>query len=127
VSDPASVFRQLIDTYGRGDLDAMRTLLADDLVAYVTNGEGGVDRVDGADGYLGRVPVVADARYSATVTQVVTPAEDQALGMVEIRAERPGKTLHNHAAFLARVRQGRVTELWMVDALPAPSDEFWSQ
>ena len=40
---------------------------------------------------------------------------------------RRGRTLHNHAAFLARVRQGRVTELWMVDALPADSDEFWSQ
>ena len=126
MNNPASVFRELIDAYGRGDLDAMRALLADDLVAYITNADGGADRVDGADGYLERVPVVADARYSATVTQVVTPAEDQALGMVEIKAERPGKTLHNHAAFLARVRQGRVTELWMVDALPAGSDEFWS-
>jgi ketosteroid isomerase-like protein len=126
VSDPASVFRQLIDAYGRGDLAAMRALLADDLVAHITNADGGADRVDGAEGYLKRVPLVADARYSATVTQVVTPAEDQALGMVEIKAERPGRTLHNHAAFLACVRQGRVTELWMVDALPADSDEFWS-
>jgi ketosteroid isomerase-like protein len=126
LSNPASVFRQLIDAYGAGDLGAMRRLLADDLVAYVTNSEGGADRVEGAEAYLRRVPVVADAEYSATVTQVVTPAEDQALGMVEIKAERQGRTLHNHAAFLARVRQDRVTELWMVDALPADSDEFWS-
>jgi hypothetical protein len=35
--------------------------------------------------------------------------------------------LHNHAGFLARFDdEGRVDELWMVDALPAYSDEFWS-
>jgi hypothetical protein len=34
--------------------------------------------------------------------------------------------LHNYAAFLARVADGRVVELWMVEAQPAYSDEFWS-
>jgi len=46
--------------------------------------------------------------------------------MVEIRAERGGKTLHNHAAYLSLVQEGQVTELWMVEALPAYSDDFWS-
>ena len=46
--------------------------------------------------------------------------------MVEIRAERGGRQLHNFAAFLAQVSDGKVTKLWMVDALPAYSDEFWS-
>ena len=30
------------------------------------------------------------------------------------------------AAFLTRVVDGRVQQIWMVDALPAYSDEFWS-
>jgi ketosteroid isomerase-like protein len=116
----------MVDAFGAGNRAAMRGLLADDLVAYITNAEGGADRVDGPDGYLARVPDGKDATYSATVTQAVTVAEGQVLGMVEIRAERKGKTLHNHAAFLARVANDRITELWMVDALPAYSDEFWS-
>jgi hypothetical protein len=29
-------------------------------------------------------------------------------------------------AFLAQLQDGRVARLWMVDALPAYSDEFWS-
>jgi uncharacterized protein len=33
--------------------------------------------------------------------------------------------LHNFASFLARVRDGRVTHLCMVEAHPAYSDEFW--
>ena len=46
--------------------------------------------------------------------------------MVEIRAERGGDRLHNHAALLARVAGGRVTHLWMVEAQPAHSDAFWA-
>ena len=46
--------------------------------------------------------------------------------MVEIQAEREGRRLHNFAAFLADVDDGRVSRLWMVEALPAYSDEFWS-
>jgi ketosteroid isomerase-like protein len=46
--------------------------------------------------------------------------------MVEIRADRAGRQLHNFAAFLARVSGGRIAELWMVEAEPASSDEFWA-
>lgn len=126
MSTPEQVFRDLIAAFSANDRDAMRALLADDVVSYVTNAEGGVDRVEDADGYMARVPDVTGAEYRADVTQVVTVADDQVLGMVEIQAGRKGRTLHNHAAFLARVADGRVNELWMVEALPAYSDEFWS-
>jgi ketosteroid isomerase-like protein len=123
---PEQVFRRMVTAFGAGDRAAMRELLADDVVAYVTNASGSVDRVEGGDAYVSRVPDVTDAEYSADVTQVVSVAQGQVLGMVEIKAEREGRTLHNHAAFLARVTDERITELWMVEALPAYSDEFWS-
>jgi ketosteroid isomerase-like protein len=123
---PEQVFRAMVAAVGAGDRDAMRGLLADDVVAYVTNAAGSVDRVEGADAYVARVPDVSGADYSADVTQVVSVAPGQVLGMVEIKAERKGRTLHNHAAFLARVADERIAELWMVEALPAYSDEFWS-
>mgnify|MGYP003598380111 CR=1 FL=1 len=40
--------------------------------------------------------------------------------------ERHGKDLHNFPAFLARVADRQIAELWMVEARPAYSDEFWS-
>src|SRR5262245_31777789 len=123
---PEQVFRNMIAAFGAGDRDAMRNLFADDVVAYVTNASGGVDRVEGVEGYLSRVPDVTGAEYTIDVTQVVSVAAGQVLGMVEIEADRKGRTLHNHAAFLARVDDERITELWMVEALPAYSDEFWS-
>ena len=41
--------------------------------------------------------------------------------MVEVRAERPGRRLHNYAAHVLRVRDGKVTEWRMADAKPAES------
>lgn len=46
--------------------------------------------------------------------------------MVEIHARRGDRSLHNFAAHLVRVSDGRITELRMVDAKPADSDAFWS-
>ena len=47
--------------------------------------------------------------------------------MVEVRARRRGdKTLHNFAAHLLRIVDGRVVEMFMVDAKPAESDAFWA-
>jgi ketosteroid isomerase-like protein len=59
------------------------------------------------------------------LTQVVDVDEVRTLAMVEIRAERDGRTLHNFAGFLVVVRDGVISELWMVDAKPAESDLFW--
>ena len=121
-----AVFREMIEAFDAGDTDAMASRLARDVVAYVANADGGSDRVDGLDAYLARMPDVSGAEYEVTVTQAVSPTEGQVLAMVEVKAARDGRTLHNHAAFLATVRDGVIAEMWMVDALPAYSDEFWS-
>jgi ketosteroid isomerase-like protein len=46
--------------------------------------------------------------------------------MLEVHAARAGRALHNFSGQLLTVRDGAITELWMVDALPAESDAFWS-
>ncbi len=126
MSDPTVIFRQMIEAFDAGDTARVRTFLADDVVAYVTNADGGSDRVDGADAYLARLPDTSEAEYRVTVTQTVSPAVGQVLAMVDVQATRHDRALHNHAAFLARVVDDRIVEVWMVDALPAYSDEFWS-
>jgi ketosteroid isomerase-like protein len=118
--------RRLFRAYADGDSQAVRSLLADDLTAYVTNAETGVDEVRGADEYMRRLPDLRAAGGSARVTQTLAVDQHRVMTMVEIEAEREGRRLHNFAAFLADVDDGRVSRLWMVEALPAYSDEFWS-
>ena len=123
---PAEVLRDFVAAYRRGDESHMRSLLAPGIVAYVTNADAGTDQVVGPDAYLDRLPDLTGADIQLDITQSVDVAADQTLAMVQIRAHRKGRDLHNHAAFLARVAEGQITELWMVDAQPAYSDEFWA-
>jgi hypothetical protein len=125
MTDAEGTIRALVASFSAHDEPGMRSVLAADLVAYITNAEGGVDRVTGSEEYLQRLLALQAPKLEVNVTQSVTVAPGQAMAMVEIRAERKGRTLHNFAAFLSRTEHERITELWMVDALPAYSDEFW--
>jgi ketosteroid isomerase-like protein len=107
----------------------MRALLAEDAVAYITNAEGGVDKVEGRDAYLARVEAMdlPSARFSVKLTQPpVSVDPERVLVMVEVHAHRGGRSLDNFATHLLRITDGRITDWRMVDAKPSESDEFWS-
>jgi SnoaL-like domain len=126
--DAEGVASGLIGAFGENDLARMRSLLADDLRAYITNRDGGVDEAVGADQYLARIEAMdlPRAQFRVEITQSVAVRPDLVMVMVEVNAARGGRTLHNHAAHLLFVVDGTVSEWWMVEALPAESDEFWS-
>jgi ketosteroid isomerase-like protein len=126
VSELEDRAREFFDAYGRGDLDAVRATLDDDLVSYVTNADGGADAVHGADAYVERLPDLRAAGGTIAVTQALEVGDGRVLAMVEIRAERDGRTLHNHAGFLLELDGSSISRMWMVDALPEYSAEFWS-
>ena len=126
MTEAEEITRAFITAYGGGTRVRLRELLDDKLVAFVTNSDAGVDRVDGPDAYLERLPPLDDAELHIDVTQSVAVARGQALTMVRIRAEREDRELRNFAAFLTRVADGKLTEIWMVEAAPAYSDDFWS-
>jgi SnoaL-like domain len=125
MTEPESTLVRLIEAFAARDAAAMRATLADDLTAFITTADGGVEAVHGADEYLARLLALQAPTLRVTVTQSVTVSAEQALAMVEIYAERKDRTLHNFAAFLAVGCAGQLRQLWMVEALPAYSDEFW--
>jgi SnoaL-like domain len=122
-----SVVRDLIEAFCAADIPRMRSLLADDLRAYITNREGGVDEV-GVEEYLRHVAAMdlPSTQFTLTITQTVTPRPEMIIAMVEVNAARSGRALHNHATHCLFLRDGLVAEWWMVEALPAESEAFWS-
>lgn len=116
-----------VEAFGRADLDGMRARLADDFVGHVTTADGGT-REAGPDEYVAAVAAmdVPTANLRLAVPNVVEVEPGRVLVMVEVHAARGGRTLHNFSGQLLTVRDGRITELWMVDALPEESDRFWS-
>jgi ketosteroid isomerase-like protein len=123
-----AIARRFIEAFSANDLEGMRQLLAEDVVSYVTNATGAVDEVRGRERYIDRVAAmdVPTARLHLDVTQAVAIPPDQVLVMVEVTAARAERTLHNHAAHLLRIHNGKISQMWMVEALPAYSAEFWA-
>jgi len=112
----------------RGDFDEMHALVDPHITARITNASGGYDVVEGIEPFLARIPDVttmADS-FTAAVTQAVALSGDHVLAMVEIVAERKGRSLNNFAAFVVGFNARRINDYVMVEALPAYSDEFWS-
>ncbi|MEM7224203.1 MAG: nuclear transport factor 2 family protein [Pseudomonadota bacterium] len=122
-----TVITRFIEAFARADIAEMESVLAEDLVSYITNAEGGVDEWVGRDRLLDNIRAldVKNVKPQATITQCSQINQRQGMVMVEIKAERKGKKLHNHAAYLTTLEAGRITELRMVEALPAYSDSFW--
>ncbi|MFM9050333.1 MAG: nuclear transport factor 2 family protein [Actinomycetota bacterium] len=126
---PESVVRDFVAAFAACDADAMGAVVDDDVVAHITNAEGGADIIEGRGALLARIGAVdyGAARLSIEVTNTIEPKPGQALAMAEVRASAPsGDTLHNFAAHLCTVSDGRIIEWWMVEALPAESDRFWA-
>jgi ketosteroid isomerase-like protein len=127
--DPATVATQLLEAFNDGDLERMRELMDPAMVAWVTTAAGGLEPVTGADAYLERIAAMnlPAVSYGVTPTQApVSIQEDLVLVMVEVEADRGDRRLHNFAAHVLRVRDGRVREWRMADAKPAESDRFWA-
>ena len=70
-TEPAVVARRFLEAFSAADFERMRALLAEDVVAYITNAEGGVDKVEGREAYLGRLEAMdlPSARFSVEPTQ----------------------------------------------------------
>lgn len=127
--DPATAAERLLAAFSAADFDGMRAALADDVVALITNAEGGADRIAGREALLARIEAMdlPTARFSVELTQEPVELDrDRVIVMVEIRAERGERSLHNFAAHVFRVAVGRIVAWQMVDAKPAESDRFWS-
>jgi len=127
-SDPVEVTLAFVRAAQDGDLAAMRSLMADSFQGHVTTADAGVRQAD-REQYLASIEAmdVRSANLRLETPNVLRMDPGRVLVMVEVRAERFGHTLHNFSAQLAQVADGRITELWMVEALPAESDAFWSR
>jgi len=127
LNQPEAVARRFLAAFERADLDELRSLLSDAFVARVTTADGGT-RQASADDYVASVVQmgVPTADLQLEVKDVTATGPDQVLVMVEVHAARGGRTLHNFSGQLATVRDGKIVELSMVDALPEGSDRFWS-
>lgn len=86
-----------VAAYGQLNMNDIESCLAENVTAYITNKDGNVDKVIGRKNYMQR------------------QAESKTDG-VEIKLTVPQ---------IVTIINKQISELWMVEALPAHSDSFW--
>ena len=116
-----------IDAFTSLNQNQLASFLDEGVVAHVTNARAGVDIVSGRQSLVDRFRLmdIKKAGLELTVTQIVTISATQIMLMVEVNAFMDDKSLHNFAAHLLTIKNSKIVEMWMVEALPAYSDEFW--
>ena len=123
-----SIVKAFVDAFNAADLSALADCLAEDLIADVTQRDGSTKTTKGRDTYVALIEQldISTVHPKLTITQIAEVNTEQVMVMIEVRASRKGRQLHNFAAFLITVHNQKMQRIWMVEALPAESDEFWS-
>ena len=119
---------KFIELFSKLEFKNMLDLLHANVVSHITNFQGGVDVITGPHDYLSRLNTmdVRNVELSIMPTQIVTVKPGLIMVMVEINASKGDKVLHNFATHLLKFKGNKIKELWMVEALPLGSSEFWA-
>jgi hypothetical protein len=122
------LLRKGFDAFGKGDLDGVKALFADDIVWHVP----GSSQLSGD--YKGQGEVMAwlgknlELSGGTLKTEVhdVLGNDEHAVALFTITAQREGKSLHDNACQVVHVSGGKVTESWLHPGDQKTVDEFWS-
>ena len=124
---PTAFVQRFVKAMESSDMATVKASFAPERTSIVTNTNGGTDLVEGSEALGQRFPdfaAMADS-FNATVTQVHEIDNRTILFMVEIRAQRLGRSLHNFAGIFLRLTEDyKIAEYRMVEALPSASDHF---
>ena len=118
----------LVQAFAGGDSAAVKSRLADGLVANVTQSDGSTRQVVGSANYAAIVDTMdpLSANLQMEIPQITTIEPGLVMAMFEVHAARYGRRLHNFSGQLFRFDGEVIDRIWMVEALPRESDEFWS-
>lgn len=105
----AAIARKLADAFGRGDMQQLDTLIADDVVWHE------IGRAEPRHGKeaLRAVGPGGAADYTITgTTHDILASDDHVVTLVDATATRGGKTLSYRTAEIYHFRDGKVSERW---------------
>lgn len=122
------VFRQLYACFTSGDMDRLAELIAPDVLWHVP----GKNRISGEYrsrdaifGCFNKIFELSEGTYAPKLIDVL--ANDQyTVAILHATARHAGRTLDQDYAFILRVEDGQVIEVWEAWTEGAAWEEFWS-
>lgn len=126
-SDMEAIVTSFIQAYATVDLAKLESLFLPNAIFHMTTPDGSSQPI-GVQAFIQNVIDldVKTVQPQLTIKQTVQTAAQQVLTMVEVQAQKNKKSLHNFAGFLINFEDGKIASIFMVDALPAYSADFWT-
>ncbi len=120
--------RSAFDAFAKGDVDTLRESMAQDAVWYVPgrNQLSGEHRgVDAILGFFARTMELSGGTFRMDVHDVVAN-DDHTVALFDARAEREDRTYENRNVLVIHIRDGKLTETWLLSENQYAADEFFS-
>ncbi len=117
----------LIQKYGDLDFEGLRPVLSKNIISHITNKNGGTDIEYGPDNLIRRQEALKyqGVDLNLTILQSVPINPHQVMTLVHVQAKLNDTHFENYAGFLFTLENSLITEMWMVEAKPEGSDNFW--
>ncbi len=123
------LIRRLYDAFGRGDMDTVGKLFADDIVFHVSGRSllaGDYVGKDQIFGVFGRLGEITGNTFRTEVYDVLA-SDAHAVALQRQSAEREGRrSLDDRHVSVFRIRDGRIAEIWHHPGDQYTYDEFFS-
>jgi ketosteroid isomerase-like protein len=120
--------RRGFDAFAKGDVDTLRELLDQDAVWHAPGRSplsGDYRGVDAILGFFARLAEVTGGTFRTEVHDVVAN-DEHAVGIYATRGEREGRTYENRNVLVSHIRNGKLTEAWLMSEDQYAADEFFS-
>ncbi len=128
-TDQIQRLREGYEAFGRGDLDALRGLFAEDIVWHVGGRSPFSGDYKGLDKTFGFFTTVFTETGGTLKNEVhdLLASDKHGIALVTQTGERNGKSLNANAVHVVHYDgEGKVTESWFIPEHAYEVDEFWS-
>ena len=122
------LLRKGFDAFGRGDMDALRELFADDVVWHFPGKGQLAGDYRGKEevlGFLGKSFELSGGTLRLEIHDVLANDEHVAV-LSTLSAERGGRSFRSNGVQVLHIVDGRAVESWLHPDDQYATDEFWS-
>jgi uncharacterized protein len=123
------IMRSYIESLGKGDMQAVGNLLADDVIWH----QPGASHLSGIHSgkeklfaHLGKFMQLSDNTFRVTDVGSVMANGDMVVANLHFAAERPGRTLSMDGSDVMFIVDGKIKEVWLFSSDQAAEDAFWN-
>jgi uncharacterized protein len=123
----AGLFRRSYAAFQAGDLDTVRSLLADDVIWHNPGSNhlsGDYRGADAAMGLFVKFSEDSGGTFKVDVHDILAN-DTHAVALITASGRKGGKTMNSRGAHVVHIAGGKLTESWAFDEDQRQVDEFW--